>query len=85
MAPILAAASALSMAAAAVSAFTAWVAWRARRRAEELTSRYADAVALIALMARAEPPLVAPEVRAACERLLGAHGVEVQITSDRIH
>lgn len=77
---------ALSITSAAVSSGAAWVAWYTRRRVERLTSRYADAVALIALIARADPPVAAPEVRAACDRLLVAHGVDVTISNGgRVH
>ena len=72
---------ALSLAAVIVSSAAAVSAWRQRRRIEQLTSRYADAVAIVALIARAEPPLAASEVRAACERLLDAHGVNVTISN----
>jgi hypothetical protein len=75
----------VSVLAAIVSGCAAVAAWRQRRYVQHLADRYAEAIGLVAIVARADPPVAAPEVRAACDRLLVAHGVEVSITGGRVH
>jgi hypothetical protein len=79
---------ALSIVAMLVSGGAAYAAWRARHLARDLASRYADAIALIILVARADPPVAHRDIVAACERLITAHKIVATCTSTstgRIH
>jgi cytosine/adenosine deaminase-related metal-dependent hydrolase len=67
----------LSIAAVILSVAAAYTGRRVLRHSEQLASRYADAIALVVLVARSEPPVADPELRAACDRLLARHGIEV--------
>jgi len=76
----------LSLFASAVSiaaAYSTWLAWRTTR---DLARRYGDAIGLIVVIARADPAWVAPQVRAACDRMIQKHAIEVTIpTGERVH
>jgi hypothetical protein len=74
----------VSLVAAVAASVSALLARRARRHAEELARRYAEAIAVVAFVARADPPIAAPELRAVCERVLADHHVDVTFeTLDR--
>ena len=78
---------------AGVAALAAYLAWRARRvvrdlaaHHETLTTRYAGAIAVIVLVARADPPVAHPQVIALCERILAEHQIEqATVTTGRVH
>lgn len=74
----------LSLTSAGLAAHSAVMTWRAGREVRDLRQRYAEALALIALAARAEGA-AAPELRGACERLLTDHHVTARLVSDTIH
>jgi hypothetical protein len=75
----------LVIASAGLSGVSAALTWRTWRELRALRQRYAEALALIALAARAEPAIAAPELRASCERLLTAHQVTARLVSNTIH
>jgi hypothetical protein len=63
--------------------FAAWHTWRIRCAHDALAQQYTEALALLVLAARAEPPIAVPEYRAACARLLDARGVTATVITSR--
>jgi len=74
----------LSLVAVVTSGVSAFVAWQAQRRAAVLVERYAEAIAVVAFVARADPPVAAPYVRTKCAQILAAHQVDVTFTVEQV-
>jgi hypothetical protein len=76
---------ALSVTALIISIGAATASRSQRRRVEVLTDRYAEAIALVALIARVDPPIPLHDIRVACDRLLTLHGVDVTKAGGSVH